>query len=404
MKKLKYIILPILIGVVFAFGFNKYMDKKDTELLGSKDLYMMLHDTQSLVKDKGVFANNYLMKRGYLMVMGSSELSHSTKQHPDYYFNTGRTKNGVITVGRAYTQTLQDATILGSLNDSIKDKKVVLLVSMQWFMEKNGVTPHHFQTRFSPIQFYRFLENPEISDDVKTRLVKRVDVLLKKPGEFKPEALYAKLYLDKTPKGAFLRTIMKPYYFFRESMVALKDKGITMKKLESMYSKDEVNYRIRGKINWKDEMKNAQKEAEQRVGKRVETLGGNRLYIDKGYYREYIHGKDEYFKNVYHYVDFKKAKEFDDLSIFLDTCKDLGIEPTIVLLPAMSEFYNYTGISPKERNYFYNRVKDEVKPYDFRVIDLTKKQSKRYYLRDVMHLGTVGWVDLCHRLYNIYER
>ena len=404
MKKLKYIIIPILLCVAFVFGFNKYMDKKDTELLKTKNLYMMLHDTKSLVKDKGVFANNYLMRNGYMMVMGSSELSHSTKQHPDYYFNTGRTKNGVITIGRAYTQTLQDATILGSLDNNIKDKKVVLLVSMQWFMDKNGVTPHHFQTRFSPVQFYRYMDNPEISDDVKDRYIERVSDLLKKPGEFKPEAFYAALYQDKSVKGKVLKVMFEPYYFFRKSMVALKDKGITMKKLDDMYDKDEVNYDIRGKIDWKKEMKDAKKEAESRVGDKVEKLGGKRLYIDKGYYREYIHGKDDKFRNIYNYVDLTSGKEFEDLDIFLDTCKDLGIKPTIVLLPGMNEFYNYTGINQKERKDFFDKVNETVKPYDFRVLDLSKYENRRYYLRDVMHLGTVGWVDLCHQLYNIYER
>lgn len=404
MKKLKYIIIPILLCAVFVFGFNKYMDKKDTELLQTKDLTMMLHDTKSLVKDKGVFANNYLMNHGYMMVIGSSELSHSTKQHPDYYFNTGRTKNGVITIGRAYTQTLQDATIVGSLNNDIKDKKVVLLVSMQWFMDKNGVTPHHFQTRFSPVQFYRYLDNPEISKEVKERYIERVSELLKKPGEFKPEAFYASLYMDKGIKGDVLRALFKPYYFFRKSMVALKDKGITMKKLEHMYNKDEVNYNIRGDIDWKKEMSDAKKEAEQRVGHKVEKLGGKRMYIDKGYYREYIRGKDKKFKDVYANVDLNSGKEFDDLEIFLDTCKDLGIKPTIVLLPGMNEFYNYTGITQKERQDYFKKLESVIKPYNFDIINLSKNENKRYYLRDVMHLGTVGWVDLCHKLYNIYER
>ncbi len=70
------------------------------------------------------------------MILGSSELSNSTKQHPKYYFNTNRSKNKVFAIGRAYTQTLQDAAILGSMNPNIDNKKVVLLISMQWFMEK----------------------------------------------------------------------------------------------------------------------------------------------------------------------------------------------------------------------------------------------------------------------------
>lgn len=404
MKKLKYIILPILIAAGFTFGLNQYLNKKNIEMLRTKDLYMMLHDTKSLVKDKGVFVNNHLMRDGDIMMLGSSELSHSTKQHPDYYFNTGRTKNKVITVGRAYTQTLQDASIVGSLDNNISEKKVVLLLSMQWFMDKEGVSPHHFQTRFSPIQFYRFLDNPKISDDVKYRYAKRVNELLKNPGEYRDEALYAKMYIDKSFKANVMKTMFSPYYSVRESMVAMKDKGISYKKLDSMYDKDEVNYNIKGKINWEEEMKKAQSDAEKRVGKKAEVLGGNRLYIDKGYYKQYIHNKDDYFKNVYNYVDLNSSKEFDDLSIFLDTCKDLGIKPTIVLIPGMNEFYDYTGIDKNERTEFFDKVRKTINPYEHNLVDLTKNEVRRYYLRDVMHLGTVGWVDLCSQVYDIYER
>ena len=31
-------------------------------------------------------------------------------------------------------------------------------------------------------------------------------------------------------------------------------------------------------------------------------------------------------------------------------------------------------------------------------------ENKRYYLRDIMHLGTLGWADLSEKIYNIYER
>ncbi|WP_417921878.1 D-alanyl-lipoteichoic acid biosynthesis protein DltD, partial [Clostridioides difficile] len=44
---------------------------------------------------------------------------------PKYYFNTNRSKNKVFAIGRAYTQTLQDAAILGSMNPNIDNKKFV---------------------------------------------------------------------------------------------------------------------------------------------------------------------------------------------------------------------------------------------------------------------------------------
>ena len=97
MKKVCYVVLALLIPVLVAtscvYSLDKYLDYKNNKMMEVKDLYPMLHDTVSLVKDKGVYANNYLAHKGAIMIMGSSELSHSTRQHPDYYFNTGRTKN-----------------------------------------------------------------------------------------------------------------------------------------------------------------------------------------------------------------------------------------------------------------------------------------------------------------------
>lgn len=405
MKKLKYIIIPIILGAVFVYGFDKYLDIKNKEFLKSKSLYTMLHDTKSLVKDKGVFANNQLLKNEYIMFMGSSELSHSTRQHPDYYFDTGRTKHGAISIGRAYTQNLQHATILGSTDSSIKDKRVVLLLSMQWFMEPNGVRDGRFLTRFSPVQFYNYLDNPRISKDLKIKFANRVGgMLMKKPGEFKPEALYAQLYVKNDPLSKTIKLLLKPYYMFRSSMVSLKDKGITLGYLKKCYDKSDVNYDISGNIDWKKEKKDAIEDAKIRVGNKPEYLGGKRIYLDKGYYKEYVKGKDKYFKNLYSKVDLLNTKEYEDFEIFLETCKELGVDPTIVLLPTSNEFYNYTGITQKKRDAYIENVKNIVKPYGFKVLDLTPNSSKKYYLRDVMHLGTLGWVDLCQKLYNIYEK
>lgn len=39
----------------------------------------------------------------------------------------------------------------------------------------------------------------------------------------------------------------------------------------------------------------------------------------------------------------------------------------------------------------------------FEVLNLKDKGSDKYYLRDVMHLGTKGWVDVCERLFKIFK-
>lgn len=395
MKKLIYFIIPLVVGGIFLFGLNKFLDSKIDYMLEEKDLKPIMNNSLSNIKDKGVIANNHFLQKKDIMMLGSSELGHSTKQHPTYYFNTNRSKNGVITIGRAYTQNLQDTTILGSFDPSIKDKKVVLLVSMQWFMDKEGVTSHHYQTRFSPTQFYAFLNNPDISKENKIKFVNRASKLLIGSEEYKSEAVYAKLYSSDTFVSKVEKVLLAPYFEFREDTVKLKEKGMLYERLVNLPDKKAL---APGKpINWNKEMDQAIVDAKKRVGK-------NNLCIDKIYYKKNFGKNLDKVRGKYKGVNLVDSKEFDDYQLTLDVCNDLGIKPVIVLIPGMDKFYNVTGISKDERYEFYNKASNLAKQHGFDVIDLRSKENEKYYLRDVMHLGTKGWVDVCEKLFKEFNQ
>lgn len=395
MKKLIYFIIPLVVGGIFLFGLNKFLDSKIDYMLEEKDLKPIMNNSLSNIKDKGVIANNYFLQKKDIMMLGSSELGHSTKQHPTYYFNTNRSKNGVITIGRAYTQNLQDTTILGSFDPSIKDKKVVLLVSMQWFMDKEGVTSHHYQTRFSPTQFYAFLNNPDISKENKIKFANRASKLLIGSEEYKSEAVYAKLYSSDTFVSKVEKVLLAPYFKFREDTVKLKEKGMLYERLVNLPDKKAL---APGKpINWDKEMDQAIVDAKKRVGK-------NNLCIDKIYYKKNFGKNLDKVRGKYKDVNLVDSKEFDDYQLTLDVCNDLGIKPVVVLIPGMDKFYNVTGISKDERYEFYNKAGNLAKQHGFDVIDLRSKENEKYYLRDVMHLGTKGWVDVCEKLFKEFNQ
>lgn len=395
MKKLIYFIIPLVVGGIFLFGLNKFLDSKIDYMLEEKDLKPIMNNSLSNIKDKGVIANNYFLQKKDIMMLGSSELGHSTKQHPTYYFNTNRSKNEVITIGRAYTQNLQDTTILGSFDPSIKDKKVVLLVSMQWFMDKEGVTSHHYQTRFSPTQFYAFLNNPDISKDNKVKFANRASKLLIGSEEYKSEAVYAKLYSSDTFVSKVEKVLLAPYFEFREDTVKLKEKGMLYERLVNLPDKKALA--PGNPINWDKEMDQAIVDARKRVGK-------NNLCIDKIYYKKNFGKNLDKVRGKYKDVNLVESKEFDDYQLTLDVCNDLGIKPVIVLIPGMDKFYNVTGISKDERYEFYDKAGNLAKQHGFDVIDLRSKENEKYYLRDVMHLGTKGWVDVCEKLFKEFNQ
>ncbi|MCU9816087.1 hypothetical protein [Paraclostridium sp. AKS73] len=59
MKKLIYFIIPLVVGGIFLFGLNKFLDSKIAYMLEEKDLKPIMNNSLSNIKDKGVIANNH---------------------------------------------------------------------------------------------------------------------------------------------------------------------------------------------------------------------------------------------------------------------------------------------------------------------------------------------------------
>lgn len=403
MKKILYFIVPILIGIVFAFGLNKFLDNRIDSLLKSKDLTPLMSKYESEIKDKGVILNDYLLSKGDIMLLGSSELSKTIqRQHPTKYFNSNKSKDKIFIIGRPYSQDLQDVLTLGSADtkNSItqnKDnkKKVVLLVSMQWFLRKGGISSKEFENRFSPEQFYSFLNNKEISKENKDYIAKRVAELLKNGGQYNPEGIYAKLYNDNSILAKAEKLALSPYFFVREKLVLLKGKGLLYEELKGL--KDKKDKKTNEKpINWKEEDKQAIKDAKKRVN-------GNKYKIDKGYYDHVLKKHLAKMKNAYKNINLLGSKELDDYKEFLNLCQNLNIELTVVVMPNAKWYYDYTGLSQEERDKYYDTIANLAKEKGFKTINLKDKETEDYYLRDVMHLGTRGWVDISEKLYKEYN-
>jgi len=397
MKKLLYFIIPVLIGGIFAFGLNKFLDKEINSLYQSKNLVPLMGEYGAAVKDTGVGLNNHFLSQGDIMMIGASDFIHETRQHPAYFFNTNRTKNRAFTVGKSLTQEAQDAITIGSMDTNIKDKKVVLLVALSWFMYPDGIRPKDFQVRFSPGQFYAFLNNPDISEENKKKLNARASELLKGSDEYKSEKLYADIYNSDTFLSKVQKTLLYPYFELRKGMVSLKEKGILysrLKKLKNKTLEDEKNGQA---IDWKAEYDLAVSDAKKRVG-------NNPFAVDQKYYDKTLKPKLKKLKNQYAKVDVENAKEMDDYKFFLDICEDLGIKPTIVIIPGLPKYYDYTGVTAEKRAGLYNKISRLAEDKGFNVINTSDRAGELYYMRDVMHIGTKGWLDVSEKLYKQFDQ
>jgi len=390
-RKVICVLFPIIICIITVILLNSFLDKKLEVMLENKDLTEINIAYGSMYKDRGAVYNDYLMKNNYLALQGSSEFVVPVSQLPTKVFPV-KGMEKVVTNGRAYFQTLNHASILGSENTDNKEKKVALFLSIQWFFDKNGADPKSFQSNFAPVQFYKYLSNPKITEKNKKIYAARMDNLLSGNSQFASEKLYASIYINDGLIYKIAQVLFKPYFIFRENIVDLKDKGLLYRRLKLLNEKKDVQVRD---VNWDEEYKKAEEEGKSKVT-------NNDFFVDDNYFNKYIKNVNA-FKDSKKNIDVTNSEEFDDYELYLDTCVDLGIKPYIILIPTNGKFYDYAGMTKESRDDFYDRVEKMAKEKGFEVLNLKDEEYTPYFMFDVMHLGWKGWTKVEEELYKHYN-
>ena len=90
------------------------------------------------------------------------------------------------------------------------------------------------------------------------------------------------------------------------------------------------------------------------------------------------------------------------LDIFLSVCKDLGIEPLVVIQPAMGIYYDNTPWDKESRQIFYDQMRAVLDEAGVEYLDLSVHDYDKYYLKDVMHPGWKSWVEVDKKLCEFY--
>ena len=111
---------------------------------------------------------------GYLC-FGSSEFYISkdkVSMCPQSVFGENVTGVDMTYIGEGYDQSLWQAIAAGSYGSRVSNKKVMIVVSPQWFF-KGGGDQDKFYTKFSYSLYRAFAQNPDISDETKAYVRQR---------------------------------------------------------------------------------------------------------------------------------------------------------------------------------------------------------------------------------------
>lgn len=391
MKKIICILSPILVGILTFVLLNFWLDKQLKNMLNTKDLTEINVEYGNIYKDKGVVYNNYIDETGDIILQGTSELNVKVEQAPAYFFPI-KGLNNVISMGRQGEQSLSQLSMIGSHGHNKNDRRVGLIVSLQWFCNKKGIEQSNFQGNFSPIQFYDLLNNNKISNNNKEKYTERVNCLLTDSVQYLPERIYSNIYSNKSNMYRLLNLMFKPYFICRQNMVIIKDKGLLYKKLIDL---PEKKYTEVKNIDWDKQYKIAEEQ-----GKAMIT--NNELMVCDDYYIE-NKPKMESYKKIMKNTDLMDSKEYDDYKLFLDICNDMDIKPYIILMPTNGKWYDYLGLSKEKRDEFFNKVEEITKEKGFEVLNLKDEEYTEYFMYDGTHLGWKGWLKVNEELYKHFK-
>ena len=386
MIRLKAFLISIVLVLITLVILNKTYIKKIEDYYKVNDNSVRYSTAFEKYKSKDIILENITPKT--LVLLGSSELTTTINEeyHPKKIFNYE--DFNIMQIGVGNSQNIIHAATIGSIGNDMRNNEIVMIQSIQWFDNKNGILKDAFLSRISSDHVYNTMANDKISKETKEKFINRVIELSSTNKVLnKKYRSYKKYFVEEQGNfitGEFLKL---DNYFYK-----LKNK------YEFFKNKGRENYPLSGEktpdYNWKELDEKVTEQAKERTN-------NNDYQIDNTYYDKYIKTKYDQLKNSSKNTKYDESKEYDDLDILLSIVKDLKLNMKFAILPANGKWSDYTGIDSEKRQVAYNNLKEIAKKNNIEVMDYSSKEYEEYYMYDAMHLGWRGWIDFERDLYKL---
>lgn len=373
--------IALLLCIVTIFAGKGYYDNLANKAKGNNEVRYDVSFAK--FKSHNVLVEN--IDDTTLTVMGSSELSRITKalQHPKNMVDFEDLK--YMTIGQGYFQSILHTITLGSIEEGIKNRKVVLFLSPQWFV-KDGILKEAFASRYSEDHIVHFLKNANISENTKQQVVKRVEELLEgNDALVKRVEQYQDAFVKKTG-NVLERTYIKAFSAFLNE------------KYEYEYWMKHNVKKDRNERCFKDSHIDYQKLLDEGIKEAKKSSTNNQYGIRDDYWNKNIKKKYRELKDSHKNISYAKSKEYDDLQLFLQVAKELGITVELVNQPVNGTWYDYMGHSKEDRETYYQNIRDIASENGVRLLDLSTYEYEPYFFMDATHFGWKGWVIINEEL------
>ena len=312
------------------------------------------------------------------LCLGSSEFYISkdkVSMCPQAVFGENVTGVDMTFVGQGYDQSLWQAIAAGAYGSRVRNKKIMIVVSPQWFFKGNG-DQDKFESKFSYSLYRAFAQNPGISDESKAYVRRRCQELGVDEGQLAAAS-------HDSPLDA-----VNDWFFSLADSWRLRSQVPNIVSLAPSKSPARTAGEPTGEPDWDALLAAARSE-----GAAASTSN------DYGVYDDYWERNHQYMPELFE--NFHEAdSEYADLACLLDVCDELGLDPMVCILPVHGSWYDLADVSVSERASYYQRVRDICDDAGAAYADFSSCEYERYFLCDTVHPGWVGWVRIERAFYD----
>ena len=234
MIRLKAFLISLVLVLITLIILDKTYVKKIEDYYKVNDNSVRYSTSYEKYKSKDIITEN--ITPSTLVLLGSSELTATINEryHPNKIFNYE--DFNIMQIGTGYSQNIIQASTLGSIEGAMKNRKVAIVESVQWFT-KGGLQNDAFLNKASQEHIYNTMINDKISKKTKEKLINRViELTSNSKAQNDIYRKYKEYFIEN--KGSFIG----------EKMLALDNDIYSFKnKIQFYVNKDKINYPFSGK-------------------------------------------------------------------------------------------------------------------------------------------------------------
>lgn len=379
------VLSAVLVAILFFTPFNIDLDSK--KVLADASTSMSANILRgNAIKNKAISSDKYVP------FFGSSELSRISAFHPSVLAEKYDRNYRPFLLGAPGTQSLTQAMMMKSMGSDLANKKVVFILSPQWFV-KEGVTKDYFNAYYSELQTYQWVKNLEEIDESDKYLANRL------------------LDFSKVREDKLLVQALKNIENGQQPKKS--DKQSIRLKLSMLSREDDLFSKI-GMINKQKAIDKATKKLPEKYDYQVlDTLAGeigkkatsnNSFEISNRFYNTRLKNKLTKLENSQKDWNYCFSPEYSDLQLALNQLAKEKTEVMFIIPPVNKHWSNFTGLSQEMLQGYAKKVKYQLESQGFtNVADFTTADNVSYFMADTIHLGWRGWLNVDQKIQPFLE-